>query len=314
MTAISKSRGSSGPLLMFFLAGCVLVASASCSASKPIVADTTKLSGWTSEAQDRLPEPPFVVRYAARGKRLTYVASRHENATPNATFALIEQEFKVLRPQRVIIEGLRVQTGVSPILYIAPDGCAEAAKQGVWPAGEAMFAACLALEYGADFIGGEPGPSETLALFRENRLEARDLLYYTVVRQIGQWRRTGEGSGRPFAELFHEFIGIWAPVFGLSATVLGDLKAFEVWYQKNAGVPFDYETHDLNLAAPVSSPDASGLQRMSSLCDRARDASVVRTAASALSRFDRVLVVYGAGHFVSQKAVFDAMLGKPISD
>jgi len=43
-----------------------------------------------------------------------------------------------------------------------------------------------------------------------------------------------------------------------------------------------------------------------------RDAHLVRTIAELLNRFDRVLVVYGAGHHVQQAEVLAAMIGEPL--
>jgi len=82
----------------------------------------------------------------------------------------------------------------------------------------------------------------------------RDLLYYYVVRQIGQWKRSGEAEGRSFEELFAEFIGIWAPPYDQDASAFSAAD-FAGWYRERNEAELDFEAIFTDASAPLGPPE-----------------------------------------------------------
>ena len=264
------------------------------------------LVSWSSQAQDRMPEPPYVAMYERGEKTLRYLASTHQHRAPNPVFEMIDRELDEMAPQAIVIEGIPADLGSSPQGF--PTDCEVAFDSGVWPSGEAGYAACRARERAIPFTGAEPSPADVLSLLPRSGFTVRDLLYYYVVRQIGVWRRTGELDERSFEALFEEFIDTWAPPHRQDPSSFSSAD-FAAWYCENNGEPFAPETLPSSVSAPMSGPDALFTQRVSDFVDRVRNTVIVQTIASMLQAHDRVLVVYGAGHHVQQAPVLEEMLG-----
>ena len=67
----------------------------------------------------------------------------------------------------------------------------------------------------------------------------------------------------------------------------------------------------LEQGIPVVGAELEG--KMSNFTSYQRDIAVVTYFAELLSRYNRVMVIYGAGHFVQQELVLSDMLGSPIT-
>jgi hypothetical protein len=281
-----------------------------CATATTYRADSALLIPWTEEAQRRLPSPPYAARYEHEGKLLTYVASRHEHQSGCATFEVVESVFEALAPEVVIIEGLGRDRGFSPEGYSEWAG-KMSGDDGAWPGGEAAYSASLALARGIPFVGAEPSRLEMRAALAESEFDLQDLIYYVTVRQIPQWKRTGEDEGKTFDGLFAEFIAAHAPAYDADPDRFSNLAAFKGWYEEKNGVPFVYQEITTQTCAPIDSEGASYLNRISVHVGVVRDAKITAVIAEMLNRYDRVLVVYGAGHHVQQGRVLEEMLGEP---
>ncbi|MEW6074085.1 MAG: hypothetical protein AB1726_16000 [Planctomycetota bacterium] len=281
-----------------------------CATDPPFHADRSLLAPWSEEAQSRFPAPPYAARYRRSAKSLTYVASRHEHTPGCATFAVVEREFTHLDPEIVVIEGTATADGASPAPYrrwvesMPPDGD--------WPGGEAAWSASLAMARGIPFLGGEPGPAEIRAGMAATPFDRRDLLLFYVVRQIPQWKRTGEDRRRSFADLYAEVLDHQARAYELDRATLPDPEGFAAWYAEKNGRPFEYGAITPQESAPIAGEDALYTNRISAAVGLVRDSHLANLLADLLNRHDRVLVVYGAGHHAQQADVLQAMLGLPI--
>ena len=285
------------PAALFLLAGC---------ASTPeFTADTSLLVPWSGEAQSRMPEPPYVARYEREGKSLAYVAARHEHAVGNETFQLIEREFESFRPDVVIVEGLETVHGSSPAFYL--EGVERTQHGASYPMGEAGFAASLATASGIPFFGGEPSEEEIRDAVVVDPIELNDLICFYVVRQVPQWKRTGEDQESSFDELYAQLIGHYRRELSLEGDSFLDPREFGPWYEERNGRPFRYDEVTTEESAPIE-----GLlftNQLAFAIGQVRDSHIVRTIADLLNQHDRVLVVYGAGHHVQQEKVLEAMMG-----
>lgn len=285
----------------------VLLLGAGCASAPEFTADPTLLVPWTDEAQREMPSPPYAACYERGGRTLVYVAALHSHTAGNETFALIECEFEALHPEAVVIEGLETTLGASPEAYLES---VERTQRGeLYPMGEAGVAASLAAAAGVPFYGGEPSDEEIRDAVLAEGYGLRDLVWFYVVRQVPQWKRTGEDRDATFEELYARAMDHFRRALSLEEGAFDDPRAFEAWYEERNGEPFRYEEITTEVCAPIE-----GLRftnEVSHAVGRVRDAHIVHTIADLLNRCDRVLVVYGAGHHVQQAKVLAAMLGEP---
>ncbi len=294
------------------LSACVVLAcGAACSSTHVYRADAALLIPWTVEEHRARPDPPYAARYEHGGKSLVYVASRHEHHTGNATFAVVDREFERLEPEVVIIEGLTRANGLSPQFY--REHVARLPEGDLWPSGEAGYSAQQAVLRGIPFVGGEPTPQQIRHGMADTPFDLRDLLCYFVVRQVPQWKRTGEDEGREFAELFAELMLHLRHAYELDESELITGYEFLAWYAEKNGRPFVYDHLDSQEAAPLVHEGALYTNRISVAEDLIRNMHIGDVIAEMLNRYDRVLIVYGAGHHVQHSQVLRAMLGPPLA-
>ncbi len=295
------------PIIAASLLSCVPLFA--CATSEVYRADASLLVPWSAKAQRELPTPPYAARYADGDRALTFVASRHEHLSGCLTFEVVEREIELLDPQVIVIEGLTSDHGFSPEGYGEwASGMPEGDR---WVGGEAAYAASRALALDIPFIGAEPSRLAVREQIEEGPFELRDLVYYVTVRQIPQWKRSGEDEGKTFAELFDRYIVQCGRAYDIGPGEFSDLDDFEQWYAEKNERGFDYDEIDTNVTAPIASDDALFTNRISARVGAIRDAHITGVIADMLNRYDRVLVVYGAGHHVQQARVLEDMLGGP---
>ena len=285
----------------------ILAIAAGCASSPTFTPDTSLLVPWSEEAQKRFPETPYAARYERDGKSLSFVAAHHDHRLKSKTFRIIDNEFRRFLPDMVVIEGLETRHGTSPEFYI--ETFMRYLQEESWPIGEPGFTASLALARGVPFIGGEPADEEIRDVVVSGSIEPRDLLYYYVVRQIPQWKRTGEDQTQSFEELFARCVNHDMRTLGLDDEKLADPKTFAAWYEARNGRPFSYEEVTTQQSAPIE----GGLftNGISLRITDVREVHIVNLIADLLDNHDRVLVVYGSGHHVQQEKVLEKMLGTP---
>ncbi len=285
----------------------ILAIATGCDSSSTFTPDISLLVPWSEKAQQRLPEIPYAARYEHGGKSLSFVAAQHEHHIASKTFQIIDREFRQFLPEVVVIEGLETEHGTSPKFY--SDAFRRYLQEESWPIGEPGLTASLASARGIPFIGGEPSDEKIRNVVVAGPIEPRDLLYYYVVRQIPQWKRTGEDQTQSFDELYARCVNHDMQILGLDDEELSDPATFAVWYEVKNGRPFKYEEVTVQHSAPLK----GGLftNEMSLRIGEVRDVHIVRLIADLLNNHDRVLVVYGAGHHVQQEKVLEKMLGVP---
>lgn len=288
----------------------LLAIAAGCASSTTFTPDTSLLVPWSEEAQKRLPETPYAARYERDGKALSFVAAHHDHRLGSETFRIIDKEFRRFLPDVVVIEGLETRHGTSPEFYIK--AFRRYLREESWPIGEPGFTASIALAQDVPFIGGEPTDQEIRDGVVSGAIEPRDLLYYFVVRQIPQWKRTGEDQEQSFEELFTRCVDRDRRTLDLHDVELADPATFAAWYEARNGRPFRYEEVTTQQSAPIEGGQFTN--EISLHIGAVREVHIVRLIADLLERHDRVLVVYGSGHHVQQEKVLEKMLGIPRID
>jgi hypothetical protein len=284
--------------------------------SNPLVADTSLVQPYRFEMEkERQLQVPYAAKYHQAGKQLWYLAVSHLSSKESAnllehpTTKAIQWAVSELQPQVIVVEGITTGDEISPksVLNYA-DKCAASSYQD--GCGESFFAINKAREIGADYISGEPAEPRLRDEIMASGYSIEDILGFYLVRNIPQLKRNRNFSEKTFPAEAQKILK-WSR-FKLQTEVKFDLEEFSAWYAKYMANPKSYLDIENNDPAPDGGPNATYIQKISHTVGIVRDRAVVKTVERILNQYDRVLVVYGASHFLTQEPVFTKMLGPAI--
>jgi hypothetical protein len=228
-------------------------------------------------------------------KELRFVASHH--GSDKNTFQLIENEFEHHSPECVILEGIATEEGLSPQTHIKRMKDNHLAKRS-----EGGYAMKWALENGIPFIGGEPSNEQLLQQLLEEGSTTRDLQGFETLRTIAG----GPGvitDGQPSTQ---ELLRSWKDNYHIQneSLVMATEEEFHQWYEYRYEKKYDRKT--IGRGGESAFGDA-----FIKAHGKIRDANIVETIAAMLAKYDRVLIIYGAGHRMQLDRALQDMLGKP---
>lgn len=279
-------------------------------ATKTFQADPSLLVPWSAQAQGKEPySPPYLVMFRAGKKQLLYLAAEHETGLQTETFRLVKQALDGFKPQLAVVEGYPTAEGLSPKDFLdyatscwGPNGSKDCG-------GEPAYLAYLAHQASIPFVGGEPTDAEILRFMKAKGYTAQDLMGFYYVRDIPLWRQEGRLHSDQKKQ-FDDFILALKQSFGTPGVTFS-FEEFKAWYKKLSQKAFDAMTVTEDDSAPVNSSAATALQKLAYDASLSRDTHLVQLFARLLNQYDKVYVVYGGGHLVTQRAVLRAMLGEP---
>ncbi len=267
--------------------------------------DFTKLKNFSYDLERRPPAlPPFMACYNKDGRQLCYIASNHGSDTNSPTFNLIRNAFDDFKPNFVVLEGFETMKGNSPsdIVAFASRVC----QGGSSVCEEPAFGVSLAQKNGIAFKGGEPD----------------DRIVFDALRSHGYTSN----------EAFAFYFSILVPQLYRSQLVnsIGDVQQkFEVYKKNNtnSGVTLSWSEYldwlknntnksvgfsemiDPLFAAPIS--NGTNLQKLANKVEWIRDRNILRVILDAFNQYNRVLVIYGHSHYLTQIDVLEQYMGKP---
>ncbi len=248
------------------------------------------------------PTPPFAARYEPGGKQLTYIAALHESGTGSRTFRLIREEFDRLKPQLVIVEGIPRNAGEDNPAFIS------VARQNAGVM-ESYYVVSLALGAKASFAGGEPSPQDTKTRLLSAGYNGKDIFGHGVVQEIPVRKQQAPSAG--LDDSYMEISENLTRMYRLGESSIMPEAEFIKWYEQKNGKRFDYNAVTPQETAPYNNPDSLFTQKMGFEIMKVRDTAICAAIAEALNKYDRVLVVYGAGHFGMEQDILSDMLGQP---
>ena len=137
---------------------------------------------------------------------------------------------------------------------------------------------------------------------------AKESMAFCLLRQIPQERRVGHPMDEEhFAERAMHFL-TWAFAHTPQSERLS-LSEFETWYRAHRTCEKHFLEISANDLAPYAAPAGDYFQRLNHRLGMVRERHLDSLIADSLTLRDRVLVVYGDGHLVQSRAVFEKMLG-----
>lgn len=263
-----------------------------------------RLRSWTGELQATYPKIPFVKKYRAEEKELHFLAADHERELQSKTHVLVATEMDSFRPEIVIIEGVESAAGANPqrVLSFLMSSPAQMT--------EGSYAAKLAMEQGALFMGGEITSKEIKEYFKyESHYNLKDLVGFLLLRSMAAFNQS-----RPELSLAQAMERVYSYIpqdYGLEKTELLKETEFLSWAKETLGKPFSYAELEADDIAPICDKSALKSQKINCEINKIRNAHLVSVIHDSLRTYNKVLVVYGAGHLVQ---VDDALSSFVTSD
>lgn len=255
---------------------------------------------------------PYMATYSACGKKLVYVAARHQADGRSPTHHLVIKAFEGgdPDPRLVIVEGYVSSTINQPAALTREADLAEDDGSD----SEALLAIRLATTLGADFIGGEAPDHYTRAGLTPLGYGPDDQMNFHILRSIERWLREDREPDHRMLDLASHIAAVSA---NMDPSVRGALDdpltadGFKAWYKAMNGISFDegYQRTDAYFTHPRFDRPSADLAR--AVAD-IRDRHILETIADGLARYDTVIVVYGGGHHVVQARALEKALGVPV--
>ncbi len=274
-------------------------------------ADLSLIRDYSRELQDLEPyRNPYIAHFHDEEKHLYYVAARHERGPENGTFKSVRAAMQHGKPHILVIEGLETERGVSPAFY--QDHVKHKAAENFSTCEEPVYAAHQAMQTGIPFIGGEPSDNHIFAQMTEKGYSVKDVAAFYLLRSASRWVKHEEVNAQNFDHKAQEYLDHlrYYVENKIPAEQRLTVQEFKAWYaDHNDCVGRDYLQINSQNLAPMRSQHASYFERMSADTGEIRERHLDTIIADALSNNDRVLVVYGGGHLVQSRKVFENMLG-----
>jgi len=255
--------------------------------------------------------PVAVNHFQKVDKNLYYINARHatKDGLHKPTIETIEKAIEDYKPQLVIIEGVPTAIGVSPAPYVK-----FAEKDSVdnfLIGGEPVYALLLAHKNNIPFVGGEPTDIEIFSAMEKEGYSLKDMMAFYLLRAIPRaWIEKRPMSEEGYFQLFvDEYLGKFFEHVPEHERLT--LAEFEEWYatHRDKRSNPDYLAVQMGDMAPWDTPTASYFQTLNYRLGMVREEHLDTLIGESMTNYDRVLVVYGDGHFVQSRAVFEKMLG-----
>jgi hypothetical protein len=238
-----------------------------------------------------------------------FVAADHVFSPENDTIATVRRAFTEIDPSLVIVEGFPTNFGQNPTFIVAE--LRRPADHGVttYSQSEGGFTARLALEHRVPFLGGEPTPAEELGGLEAKGYLRDDVLTAFLLRSLGQERRAGTAPPGDSAAFSAAYAGVARSVSASTKTELVPQAQFMANYRRLVGID---PVSDSELATRYDPGTDTLLHRMGADNMRVRDEHLLNTIFEQSAAYDRVLVVYGSGHWTTLSAALKDRFGKPV--
>lgn len=268
-------------------------------ACQELEADTSLVTAYSPDVDKGLPEQPYCAQFKKDDKRFSFIAAIH--GTDKATYRLIEQEIRLLKPNVVVIEGTLTFDGLNPQEKIELMN-----KEKLWEKTEAFYAAKLALDNDIPFIGGEPLNRDIREVILRN-FAIEDLAAFYCLRGItAKPKATFETASATFSSV--------AAGFGQEFDYPCPFASFaqiQAWFKKCHGRDMAEKDLTPDLVMPRTGDEALVSQKVSAEVGRVRDIHLVQVIAQMVSEHKKVVLIYGGSHFATDHRSIEAMLGKP---
>lgn len=287
----------------------ILILLTSCASSKKEELkanfDLIKPYTYADQKNEKFTEP-YVAKYQKKSKQLWFIAADHTDDLESATFKTIKVAMDEFTPEVVIIEGMEYTGELSPQPLV--DFINEQAKNNFKGSSESAYTAWLAGKLQIPFVPGEPEDKFLASELTKNGYQILDYYYFDLARVIPQWKRQGK------AKNIDEF-KLRAPKFmkdyfkNFSSTEVFEFKDFVKWYEAKGKKKFNYSSITSEDFSPQIDDTPSYFNKIAHEVGMLREKHILKIIEMLINNYDRVLITFGAGHLVKERAALKDLLG-----
>ncbi|MFN7038057.1 MAG: hypothetical protein ACK4OM_00600 [Alphaproteobacteria bacterium] len=249
--------------------------------------------------------PPFLLEFSKANKKLWYIGAVHSNELNSETFKLIDSFFSKHTPDIVIIEGLETKESkkIHNLIKAKCSNLKSITNQSFCE--ENLYTALKAQEFNIPVIGGEPIDEELLRIVKQYGYDEEDYINFWFSSAIPQLYREGKLT------LFNQIESNYTEFAKSFPSRNLKYASYKAWLEdKILKVEFQ-ELINANFTAPIK--DGNYLQQLSSIIGIERDKHIVKIIFNSLSRYNKVLIVYGHSHVLTQLPAFEAYIDNYIA-
>lgn len=280
-------------IICFFLFGCATQNNQRQTSS--IDFDLSLLRAYSDEyAKEETLVAPYVSTFNTETNVLKFLATDHANKTEHPTFKTVKSIFEKFKPELVILEGFEDGGQLSSPSQIAhADRCN---AEGYQSCGEPSYAVYLASRTSIPFVSGDPSEQMILPVLQSKGYSTQDLIGYSLMQLIPQWRRAGElDSETTPARLVKR--ATWYSE-QLNSPETFTFETLKQWYFNQTGEKFDFNKIGTSSVAPTNDGKSTNLNKLSFQVGLIRDSYLVSKIQFGVNKFQRTLVIFGQGHLV----------------
>lgn len=272
--------------------------------------DYSLIKNWTPDTTERTNSVfPCLAEYKHRQKHLYYVAANHDYGLENPTCKLIKNTIHTTSPQLIIVEGLETDKGISPEGW--SERAREAEQNGFVNSREPVYATALAIQNKIPFIGGEAAHKDIFEALNTKGYSDQDILAFYVLRAyVSTWKDRCLPENE-LENVANNYLETNSRFQHLPSERRINFQQFKQWFDRNNIGKKSYKEFDDYDIAPLAWASATPFQEISHAIGEVREQHLDALIATKLAEHDRVMVVYGNGHFSKSRKVFEHALGKP---
>ena len=261
---------------------------------------------WTDQAQRSEPfRTPYVSTFKKGNKELIYIAVEHANSLQSKTFKTIRDTITIEKPNFIILEGFSYNNEITPGWFLKYSR--KCKESQFTKCGEPSYAAILAEQGDIPFAGGEPTDKEVFNDLRVHGFNHLDAVSFYLLRQIPQLRRQQKLEEDNFKEQGQRYLDNFSKGFGQEDVIT--FEEFEQWYAhhtKNQRPYLEIRSQDV---APIQNQNSTFLHKISATISLTREKFLNHIIEDKLKKYSKVLVIYGGGHLVKSRKVYEDYFG-----
>ncbi len=253
-------------------------------------------------AHNEDPHASYVFEITQGGTHLVFFGSPHTNQEGDSIFTDIQKAFEKEKPDKVYVEGMpSINSKKDEVRSIGKTmSLTDTIKHG-----ENTYTLKLAIDAGVDFESPEPELKDEITYLEQHGYDKRDIFDFYISRQIFQYQREySERSVLALSQYLAPYIEqvqknsdlTHAECAEIIQTIFSEIDLDSDIYEKKTD-PIFWEGNIRTKTNEISH-DSSQF----------RDEYIVARIAEGLKKYDRVFIVYGAGHAVKQEPALRALM------
>lgn len=252
-------------------------------------------------------DEPYLAHFNKDGVSLVYIAALHDYGENSPTFKTIKRAFAEFSPRVVIVEGVTEIDEQKRAAIVAESK--QCVAENFRKCGENLYGVYLASVNNVPWTSAEsPNQFVKNELLKASFTE-RDLCFFYFARQISQLVIEKDLRQNNFDQIANETIMAFANKLNIAENMTSAM--FKSWYQEKMKEPFVLSKFDSEMVAPTVGLNMRFLNKISAAVGRIRDKYIVNVVANQLNQNQKVLIIYGGSHLLTEFDALVDMLGSP---